>query len=179
MGIGHIGKYHLHGFFLFFGFQFKLVLEKLNDSLPQAILHRWQVRHIIHPYVCVVVPVVVIAFIPIGAYKASPMQEIVLRIVLYHSTYMIESIVIPFVFHRLASRISRAEHSQGFRSWQYNIANLIQAFHIATNDCRFEYAEELALTIYKIQRVLLIIHHELVVVYPPVSDAVARNVWRS
>ena len=59
----------------------------------------------------------IIAFIPIGAYKASPMQEVVLWIVLYHGTDIIESIVIPFVFHRLASRISRAEHSQGFRSW--------------------------------------------------------------
>ena len=151
MSVSNAGKHHLQGFFLLLGSQVELFLEELDGCLTQDILHHWQVRGIIHPDVSVVVPVVVIVFIGITANKANSMQEVVSRIVLYHSTYIVDSLVIPFVLHRLACRISSTENAYRFRAWQYDIAILIQTFHIAINDCRLEYTEEVTLTIYKIQ----------------------------
>ena len=109
------------------------------------------------------------------------MQEVVVGIILYHSTDIGVGIVLPLVFHGLPHHIYGAEHTHGLRAGQHNDATIItftQTLHITGNDRRLEHAEEVMDAIYQIQRELLSVHDILVEVSPSLHDAIPGNVRR-
>ena len=113
MSIGYRGQDDLQGIRIFWTGQIEIIFEQLDGLLTHGSENRRQVLDIIHTDIGIVVPILVVAFIAVSAYKASAMQQVVFWIVLNHGTHIVEFIVLPIVFHGLARCIGSAEDAYG------------------------------------------------------------------
>ena len=178
MGIGNRCQHHLQGLLLFGGGHVEIIFEQFDGFLAHGGNHVRQVGHVVHTDIGLIVPVVVVAFIVIEPPKADAVQEVVFWIVFYHGTHIEYPFLHPFVFQGFAHRIDSAKDAHGLRTRQHDIGQLVQALQVTTDNGRLENAHKVVDAIHQIERILLIVHQELVDSCPALFYAIALDMWR-